>query len=132
MYNNIHIYKCHLHTEVIVLSATQDPLNQLFLRFWSRENKHTLNFADDVTALLRSLKIPYATDRISGEIDLTKCFNDGFKQSCHKWVLNFLVHEKLSNFPPSVTEICISYLSSVAQGKPERHIIERTAHVITF
>ena len=121
-----------LNTEVIVLSATQDPLNQLFLRFWSRENKCRLTFAEDVMALLRGLKIPYATDRISGEIDLTKCFNDGFKETCHKWVLNFLIHAKLSNFPPSVTEICIEYLSSVAQGKPEKHIIERTAHVITF
>lgn len=120
---------CHF-TETVIVVAARNPINELFGCFWFYENHRALNFAHDVLAHLTKLNIPYETEEISGHIDFTQCFMDGFQDPANTKILNFITQTALCKYPPLVQQLCIEYISSISHGKPDKYIVERNAQVI--
>ena len=118
--------------DTIIVTAAQNPINELFRRFWFHENKCSVNFAHDISDNLTKLNIPHKVDEVTCNLDFTKCFIDGFQDQRNMWILDFVTHSVLSKYPPPVQETCIQYISLIAQGKPDKYIVERNAKIIIF
>ena len=118
------------HAETIIVTAAQNPINELFRCFWFHENKCNVNFAHNVLDHLMQLSIPYKMEEIACNLDFTNCFKDGFQDQRNAWILDFITHSTLTKYPPPVQETCIQYVSSIAQGKPDKYIVERNAQII--
>ena len=89
-----------------------------------------MNFAHNVSDNLTQLSIPYKVEEIACNLDFTECFMNGFEDQRNVWILDFITHSTLTNYPPLVQETCIKYISSIAQGKPDKYIVERNAQII--
>ena len=100
------------------------------MRFWFNEHKWPLKFSSSITESLDGLDISYEMDTVDGVVDMSECFKDGFDKPHHKYLLEFVTHTKLERYPPVIAQTCIDYLSSVAKGKPEQHMVPRTTAVI--
>lgn len=124
------VLKCFIYADTIIVTAAQNPINELFRRFWFHENKCNVNFAHNVSDNLMQLNIPYKEEEIICNLDFTKCFMNGFQDQRDMWILDFVTHSMLSKYPLPVQETCIQYISSIAQGKPDKYIVERNAQII--
>ena len=111
------------------MSATKDPLNELFSRFSLLDANHTVIFGQELEAALKQLGIAYSDEKIVGRLDLTQCFKDGFQKPDQKRVLDFIAQTRFCNYPPAVAQVCIQYLEAICseQGKPDEYVIDHIA-----
>ena len=79
---------------------------------------------------LTQLGITYEVEEITGELDFTECFKNGFQDRAHSKILDFITHTTLSKYSTEVRDTCVKYIASLAKGKPDKYIIERSAHII--
>jgi hypothetical protein len=86
-----------------------------------------LKLSDAVTAEgLDALGIKYTTEVIYSEFDLTESFRDGFQKPHQKALLDFMTQTRLERYPPTVSQFCIDYFSSVSIGQPKKYILPIT------
>ena len=57
-------------------------------------------------------------------------FKSGFQSPLGVYMLDSLVHTKLSCYPPAVTQKCIEYFSSIAECEPDRFILIQEADIL--
>ena len=79
---------------------------------------------------LSQLDISHKVEEVASSLDFTKCFKSGFQDQKSVWILDFITHSTLSKYSPLVMQTCIDYISSIAQGKPHKYIVERNAQII--
>ena len=72
----------------------------------------------------------YNTDTVHAVIDLTSCFMEDFQQLKHKQILECITGIKMSHYPSIIAKTCTEYLSSIANGKPDRFFITHDADII--
>ena len=89
-------------------------------------------FPESIFENLNNLGIHYESQLIDGELDLTECFKEGFKEPHQRFLLDFIAHTKLQRYPEEFSQVCIDYTESVAVGKPEHYIIHFSAAFIVY
>ena len=114
---------------MLIVIPPSNPLCELCDRFWVHETKRPFFFTSHVTSTLDTMMVTYSVQTPPNILlDLTQCFEEGFHHSSHRIVLDFIVQTKLSQYPPSVAQICINYLYSIAQGRPARCVIDHAVN----
>ena len=91
-----------------------------------------MTFPESVFENLNNLGIRYNSQLIDGELDLTDCFQDGFKKPHQRFLLDFMTHTKTERYPEEISQVCIDYLTSAAVGKPERYVMQFHVAFIVF
>ena len=107
----------------IIIHTRENPLRELVHRFSIHEHKRNSCFTPQVVQTLDNLGASHTTDSVHAFVDLTACFMEGFQKPNHKHILEFLIHAKLSRYPPAVAKTCIEYISFIANGKPDKFLI---------
>lgn len=115
---------------LIIVNAHRYPLSELYDRFWLHEHKKSLWFSDTIIKILDEMGIEYRLKVSQGPCDVTHCFKGGFKNPSDLYFLDHITHTKMRKHPPVVVQKCIDYLSSIAEGKPEKFILTEVADVI--
>ena len=108
----------------IIQTTSQSPLAPLYEHFWLREHRWPMTFTDALIDNLKKLGITYyESELIPGELDFTECFQDGFQKPHQKLILDFITHTKMARYPPTISQVCIEFLTSASIGKPQKYII---------
>ena len=114
---------------LMVFNAHRDPLNEIAYRFWVKEHNRPLWYTHDIKNVLEEMGITYHLRASSGPIDISNLFRSDFQSPSDLCVINFLAHTKLDRYPPTVTQKCIEYFYSIAEGKPETVVLTQEADI---
>ena len=114
---------------LMIVNAHRYPLNEIAYRFWLQEHNRPLWYTHDIKSVLEELGIAYHLRASSGPIDISNLFRSDFQSPSDLCVINFLAHTKLDRYPPTVTQKCIEYFYSIAEGKPETVVLTLEADI---
>ena len=82
-----------------------------------------------VTSALDNMEVTYTMETPADiGLDLTPCFKEEFKHPFHKVVLDFIAQTKMAQYPPTVFQVSVDYLRSIAQGKPDKYVINHAVN----
>ena len=115
---------------LIIVNAHRYPLSELYDRFWLHEHKKPLWFSDSILNVLEKMAITYHVEVSQGPCDVSHCFKRGFEHPSDHYFLDHITHTKMRKHSPTVVQTCIDYLSSIAEGKPEKYILTEVSDVI--
>ena len=115
---------------LMIVNAHRYPLSELYDRFWLHEHKKPLWFSDTILNVLDKMGIAYRVKVSQGPCDVSHCFKRGFEHPSDHYFLDHITHTKMRKHPPTAVQTCIDYLSSIAEGKPEKYILTEVSDVI--
>ena len=115
---------------LVIVNAHRYPLSELYDRFWLHEQKKPLWFSDSILNVLEKMAITYHVEVSQGPCDVSHCFKRGFEHPSDHYFLDHITHTKMRKHSPTVVQTCIDYLSSIAEGKPEKYILTEVSDVI--
>ena len=112
-----------------IVSPPTNPLCELCVRFWLHEYKRVFQVTSSVTSALDNMEVTYTMETPADiGLDLTPCFKEEFKHPFHKVVLDFIAQTKMAQYPPTVFQVSVDYLHSIAQGKPDKYVINHAVN----
>ena len=114
---------------LMMISSYRYPLSEIYHRFWLHEHKRRLWYTQDIEKILTEMGIAYRIQKSGGPLDIPD-FEKGLQSPSGVYLLDFLAHTKLSRYPPAVTQKCIEYFSSIAEGKPDRFTLTQEADIL--
>ncbi len=101
--------------QVVVISSSCQSFNELITRLWKHQRKHDLCTTEFLTSALQKMGCKYAMEQEPLNFDLSRCVDDKFKSAYGKLILDHLVLARLEEFDPRVSQLCVDYLTSIAQ-----------------
>lgn len=100
---------------MIVISSSQQSLEELVTRFWAHQRQHPLQTTESLVDALSSLGLPHQVHREPVTFDLTTHLGDRFLNAGSEMVLDHLVFCRLIDYPPEVKKLVIEFLLSIAE-----------------
>jgi len=99
---------------LLIVSSSQQSIEQLVTRFWFHQRQHHLHTTEDVLRALSELDFPHITSKEPVTFNLTEQLRDDFKSAASALVLDHLVFCRLSDYSPEVKRLVVAFLHSIA------------------
>lgn len=109
--------------ELIIISSSRQSFGALITRFWLHQYKHVMYTTELITEELKKIGSTSKVLKKAINFDLTECFTDKFESVHSKQILDHFTLVRLEEYAPTVSELCIKYLESIAQEKPNKYIV---------
>ena len=116
--------------ELLIISSSRQSFDNLITRFWHHQHKQELNTTEMIVSALQEMSIKYKVIRQSLVFDLTQCFQERFDTQYSQQILDHLTLVKLSDYAPEVSQACVEYLRTIAEGKPDKYLITSVCDMI--
>lgn len=100
---------------LLIISSSQQSIEQLVTRFWSHQRQHQLHTTENVLKVLTQLNIQHLVNQEPITFDLTTHLREDFKNISTDLVLDHIVFCRLSDYPPEVKKLVIDFLKSIAE-----------------
>lgn len=93
-------------------------------RMWFLQNKTTFMRSPEIRDCLKRMGITITGDSTNRTmLDLTEYFKDDFRLPRQRYVLSFLAHCDLDQYPEAVSQLVKEYLRAIAEGQPDKAMI---------
>jgi len=100
--------------KLIIVQAPNEYLNQLSECFWSHHTGQDIWFSECLEKYLIKQKIEFTCQRIYGEVDVTRCFNEGCPHG--EKLLDFITQSDCRESDAEVRERCLHFLKKISQS----------------
>ena len=113
--------------KLIIVQAPNEYLNQLSECFWSHHADQAIWFSRCLERYLIKQKIAFTCQRIYGEVDVTRCFNEGCPHG--EKLLDFITQSDCRKSDAEVRERCLHFLKKISRLDGESLKVEHPADV---
>ena len=113
--------------KLIIVQAPNEYLNQLSECFWSHHAGQDIWFSECLEKYLIKQKIEFTCQRIYGEVDVTRCFNEGCPHG--EKLLDFITQSDCRESDAEVRERCLHFLKKISRVDGERLKVEHPTDV---
>ena len=113
--------------KLIIVQAPNEYLNQLSECFWSHPTGQDIWFSECLEKYLIKQKIEFTCQRIYGEVDVTRCFNEGCPHG--EKLLDFITQSDCRESDAEVRERCLHFLKKISRVDGERLKVEHPTDV---
>ncbi len=113
--------------KLIIVQAPNEYLNQLSECFWSHHAGQDIWFSKCLEKYLIKQKIEFTCQRIYGEVDVTRCFNEGCSHG--EKLLDFITQSDCRESDTEVRERCLHFLKKISRVDGESLKVEHPTDV---
>jgi ubiquinone/menaquinone biosynthesis C-methylase UbiE len=113
--------------KLIIVQAPNEYLNQLSECFWSHHAGQDIWFSECLEKYLIKQKIEFTCQRIYGEVDVTRCFNEGCPHG--EKLLDFITQSDCRESDAEVRERCLHFLKKISRVDGESLKVEHPTDV---
>jgi ubiquinone/menaquinone biosynthesis C-methylase UbiE len=113
--------------KLIIVQAPSEYLNQLSECFWSHHAGQDIWFSECLEKYLIKQKIEFTCQRLYGEVDVTRCFNEGCPHG--EKLLDFITQSDCRESDAEVRERCLHFLKKISRVDGERLKVEHPTDV---
>ena len=113
--------------KLIIVQAPNEYLNQLSECFWSHHAGQDIWFSECLEKYLIKQKIEFTCQRLYGEVDVTRCFNEGCPHG--EKLLDFITQSDCRESDAEVRERCLHFLKKISRVDGERLKVEHPTDV---
>ena len=113
--------------KLIIVQAPNEHLNQLSECFWSHHVDQDIWFSRCLERHFVKQKIDFTCQRIYGEVDVTRCFNEGCPHG--EKLLDFITQSDCRESDAEVRERCLNFLKKISRVDGESLKVEHPADV---
>jgi len=113
--------------KLIIVQAPNEYLNQLSECFWSHHAGQDIWFSKCLEKYLIKQKIEFTCQRIYGEVDVTRCFNEGCPHG--EKLLDFITQSDCRESDTEVRERCLHFLKKISRVDGESLKVEHPTDV---
>jgi len=115
--------------ELIVVSSSQQSVDELIARFWKHQRHYDLCTTENVKDILQKIGIKYSVSQLPVTFDHSQCFIGNF-ESVNSRILDHIVQVNMDEYSPAISEACTEYLEAIAVGPPEKRVIDSLSDMI--
>ena len=113
--------------KLIIVQAPNEYLNQLSECFWSHHAGQDIWFSECLEKYLIKQKIEFTCQRLYGEVDVTRCFNEGCPHG--EKLLDFITQSDCRESDAEVRERCLHFLKKISRVDGESLKVEHPTDV---
>ena len=113
--------------KLIIVQAPNEYLNQLSECFWSHPTGQDIWFSECLEKYLIKQKIEFTCQRLYGEVDVTRCFNEGCPHG--EKLLDFITQSDCRESDAEVRERCLHFLKKISRVDGESLKVEHPTDV---